>query len=43
MKTLRRLLSLLLIAAAVSSVSACSSITAFDDCTGNPGSDTRCD
>jgi hypothetical protein len=44
MKKLRRLLSLLLVAAAVSSATACSSPTAWDDDCGDiPGSNTRCD
>jgi hypothetical protein len=43
MKTMRRLLSLLLLAAAVSSATACSSPTAWDDCGDMPGSNTRCE
>ena len=43
MKKLRRLLSLLILAAAFGSVSACSDITGFDDCDPIPGSNTRCE
>jgi hypothetical protein len=44
MKKLRRLLSLLLVAAAFGSVSACTDITAWEDCVSNdiPGSNNRC-
>jgi hypothetical protein len=43
MKTLRRLLSFALLLTAVGSVSACSDITAFEDCNNLPGSNNRCD
>ena len=43
MKKLRRILSFALLLSAVGSVSACSDITAFEDCTGIPGSNNRCD
>lgn len=45
MTKLRRLLSLVLLAAAFGSVSACTSITGWEDsdCTGVPGSNNRCD
>jgi hypothetical protein len=43
MKKLRRLLSLLLVAAAFGSVSACSDITAWDECNDVPGSNNRCE
>lgn len=40
MKQLRRLLSLLLVASAFASVSACTSITGWDDC-GVPGTNNN--
>jgi hypothetical protein len=43
MKTLRRVLSFVLLVAAVSSMSACSDITAFEDCNNIPGSNNLCD
>jgi hypothetical protein len=43
MKKLRRILSLVLLAISVSSISACTSPTAWDDCGDLPGSNTRCD
>jgi hypothetical protein len=44
MKKLRRALSLVLLAISVSSISACTSPTAWDDDCGDlPGSNTRCD
>jgi hypothetical protein len=44
MKKLRRILSLALLAVSVSSISACTSPTAWDDdCGDHPGSNTRCD
>lgn len=43
MKKLRRLLSLLLLAAAFGSVSACTDITAWEECENDvPGSNNRC-
>jgi hypothetical protein len=42
MKTLRRILSFALLLSAVGTVSACSDITAYEDCN-IPGSNNRCD
>jgi hypothetical protein len=43
MSTLRRVLSFVLLVFALSSVAACTPITAYEECTGLPGSNNRCD
>jgi hypothetical protein len=43
MKMLRRVVSFVLLVSAISSVAACSPITAYDDCTILPGSNNRCE
>jgi hypothetical protein len=43
MKKIRRVLSLVLLALSVSSIAACTSPTAWEDCGDVPGSNTRCD